>query len=191
MLLIRNFEIRGEAAYLQGKVGGFYHSYSGQEAIATGQLVASMGREQWWSAFYRIHGLALLLGQRQKSSWQSSMAGQLAMPKGAAVHEFSPDQLLGGGGIVVEQIPLGTGAAFTIKYLDQKKVAVTFLGDGAVAQGAFHECLEHLLLYGIFLASYVIENNMWGMGTAVERAISRPPHRRAQSPQFCYEGLHS
>ena len=61
MLLIRNFEIRSEAAYLQGKVGGFFHSYMGQEAVQTA-AVCAMGIEQWWSTSYRCHALALLLG---------------------------------------------------------------------------------------------------------------------------------
>src|SRR5271167_2173605 len=61
MLLIRNFETRAEAAYLQGKIGGFFHSYIGQEAIQTA-AVAAMGVDQWWSTSYRCHALALLLG---------------------------------------------------------------------------------------------------------------------------------
>ena len=61
MLLIRNFEIRGEAAYQQGKVGGFYHSYMGQEAIQVG-CVAAAGPEHWFTTTYRCHALALLLG---------------------------------------------------------------------------------------------------------------------------------
>src|SRR5579872_4269440 len=61
MLLIRNFEIRGEAAYQQGKIGGFYHSYMGQEAIQSAAIQA-MGKEQWWTTSYRCHALALLLG---------------------------------------------------------------------------------------------------------------------------------
>src|SRR5580692_9419361 len=60
MLLIRNFEIRAEAAYLQGKIGGFFHSYMGQEAIQTA-AVAAIGIEQWWATSYRCHALAILL----------------------------------------------------------------------------------------------------------------------------------
>ena len=61
MLLIRNFETRSEAAYLQGKIGGFFHSYIGQEAIQT-SAVHAMGVDQWWATTYRCHALALLLG---------------------------------------------------------------------------------------------------------------------------------
>ena len=61
MLLIRNFELRAESAYQQGKIGGFFHSYIGQEAIQTA-AVAAMGKNQWWVTSYRCHALALLLG---------------------------------------------------------------------------------------------------------------------------------
>jgi pyruvate dehydrogenase E1 component alpha subunit len=93
---------------------------------------------------------------------------------------FFTDRLLGGFGIVGGQIPVGTGAAFTIKYLrsvpelkSRKNcdVAVTFLGDGAVAQGSFHESLNLAALWDL-PCIYVIENNQWGMGTHVEKAIS-------------------
>src|SRR5271169_6231320 len=61
MLLIRNFEIRSEAAYLQGKIGGFFHSYMGQEAVQA-SAVCAIGVDQWWATSYRCHALALLLG---------------------------------------------------------------------------------------------------------------------------------
>src|SRR5271168_3890749 len=61
MLLIRNFEVRAEAAYQQGKIGGFFHSYMGQEAVQTAAL-QTMGPENWWVTSYRCHALALLLG---------------------------------------------------------------------------------------------------------------------------------
>jgi pyruvate dehydrogenase E1 component alpha subunit len=69
-------------------------------------------------------------------------------------------------------VPIATGAAFAIKYQDKKnEVAICFLGDGAVAQGAFHESLNLASLWDL-PCIYVIENNVWGMGTAVNRAIS-------------------
>src|SRR3984957_70023 len=60
MLLIRHFELRAEAAYLQGKIGGFFHSYMGQEAVQTAAIYA-IGRQNWWTTSYRCHALALLL----------------------------------------------------------------------------------------------------------------------------------
>jgi pyruvate dehydrogenase E1 component alpha subunit len=172
MMLIRNFEVRAESAYQHGFVGGFFHSYIGQEAIQAAALQA-MGPENWWITSYRCHALALLLGATP-NELMAELYGRVtgnAKGRGGSMHFFT-ERLLGGFGIVGGQIPIATGAAFTIDYLGNKKeVAVCFLGDGAVAQGAFHESLNIASLWNL-PCIYVIENNMWGMGTSVERAIS-------------------
>lgn len=172
MLEIRNFEIRAESAYLQGKVGGFFHAYIGQEAIQTAAIQV-MSPDNWWITSYRCHALALLLGatpEELMAELYGRAAGN-AKGRGGSMH-FYTDRLLGGFGIVGGQIPVATGAAFTIKYTDKKgEVAVCFLGDGAVAQGTFHESLNLAALWDL-PCIYVIENNNWGMGTSVERAIS-------------------
>lgn len=172
MLAIRNFEIRAESAYQQGKVGGFFHAYIGQEAIQTAVLQA-MGADNWFATSYRCHALAILLGATP-NELMAELYGRStgnAKGRGGSMH-FYTDRLLGGFGIVGGQIPIATGAAFTIKYLNKpKEVAVCFMGDGAVAQGAFHEALNLAALWDL-PCIFVIENNLWGMGTAVERAIS-------------------
>lgn len=172
MIAIRNFEIRAESAYQQGKVGGFFHAYIGQEAIQTAMLQA-MGPDNWFATSYRCHALALLLGATP-NELMAELYGRAtgnAKGRGGSMH-FYTDRLLGGFGIVGGQVPIATGAAFTIKYLKKpKEVAVCFLGDGAVAQGAFHEALNLAALWDL-PCIYVIENNLWGMGTAVDRAIS-------------------
>ncbi len=172
MLLVRNFEIRAEAAYLQGKIGGFFHAYIGQEAIQTA-AVDAIGLKNWWITSYRCHALALLLGATP-NELMAELFGRAtgnAKGRGGSMH-FYTDRLLGGFGIVGGQIPVATGAAFAIKYQEIKdEVAVCFFGDGAVAQGAFHESLNLASLWNL-PAVYVIENNLWGMGTAVSRAIS-------------------
>jgi pyruvate dehydrogenase E1 component alpha subunit len=96
-----------------------------------------------------------------------------AKGRGGSMH-FYTDRLLGGFGIVGGQIPVATGAAFTSKYLKKDEVSVCFLGDGAVAQGSFHESLNLASLWDL-PCIYVIENNQWGMGTAVNRAICVEP----------------
>lgn len=172
MILIRNFEVRAESAYLQGKVGGFFHAYIGQEAIQTA-LIQAVGFDQWYITTYRCHALALLLGA-SPNELMAELYGRKngnARGRGGSMH-FYTDRLLGGFGIVGGQIPVATGAAFSIKYQNQTgKVAICFLGDGAVAQGAFHESLNIASLWNL-PCIYVIENNRWGMGTAVERAIA-------------------
>jgi pyruvate dehydrogenase E1 component alpha subunit len=172
MLIIRNFEIRAEAAYQQGKIGGFFHAYIGQEAIQTAAFQA-LGPNNWYTTSYRCHALALLLGATP-NELMAELYGRStgnARGRGGSMH-FYTDRLLGGFGIVGGQVPIATGAAFTIKYLNQKdQVSICFLGDGAVAQGAFHEALNLASLWDL-PCIYVIENNQWGMGTAIQKAIS-------------------
>ena len=117
MLLIRNFEVRAEAAYLQGKIGGFFHSYIGQEAIQA-SAVEVMGVDQWWITSYRCHALAILLNA-PINELMAELFGRAtgnAQGRGGSMHFFT-ERLLGGFGIVGGQIPIATGAAFTIKYM--------------------------------------------------------------------------
>lgn len=188
MMLIRHFEKRGEAAYQQGKIGGFYHSYTGQEAIATA-AVEAMGMDNWWVTTYRCHALALLLGV-SPDEIMAELYGRAtgnARGRGGSMHLYS-DRLLGGFGIVGGQIPVAVGAAFTLHYLDIKEeVAICFLGDGALAQGAFHEAVNLASLWDL-PCIFVIENNIWGMGTAVERAISVPRLAEDKAPGYNIKG---
>lgn len=196
MLLIRNFEIRAEAAYLQGKVGGFFHSYVGQEAVQTA-ATSVMGSNQWWITSYRCHALALLLGAPPKELMTElyGKASGNAKGRGGSMHFFT-NELLGGFGIVGGQIPIATGAAFAIHYQKKfsklkremaKDVAVCFFGDGAVAQGAFHESLNLASLWDL-PCIYVIENNEWGMGTHVDRAVCAQPIAERKAPGYNMKG---
>ncbi|GAM26820.1 hypothetical protein SAMD00019534_099950, partial [Acytostelium subglobosum LB1] len=187
MLLIRNFELRAESAYLQGKIGGFFHSYMGQEAIQT-TAVEVMGKEQWWATSYRCHALALLLGATPDELMAELYGRETgnAKGRGGSMH-FYTERLLGGFGIVTGQVPVATGAAFTIKYRKEDAVSVCFLGDGAVAQGSFHESLNMAVLWNL-PCIYVIENNGWGMGTAVARAISVEPIAETKAAGYGMKG---
>lgn len=171
MFVIRHLEMRAEASYQQGKIGGFFHAYTGQEAIQTA-AVNVMGINNWWVTSYRCHALAILLGATPDeimAEFYGRSTGN-AKGRGGSMHLFT-DRLLGGHGIVGGQIPIGTGAAFSLKYLDKKdEVSVCFFGEGAVAQGSFHESLNLASLWSL-PCIYVIENNKWGMGTSVKRAI--------------------
>lgn len=175
MLLIRNFEIRAESAYQQGKIGGFFHAYIGQEAIQTAALDV-MGSDNWWITTYRCHALALLTGATPNEI-MAELYGRAtgnAKGRGGSMHLYT-DTLLGGFGIVGGHVPIATGAAFSLKYQDDRdRVAICFLGDGAVAQGAFHESLNLASLWDL-PCLYVIENNQWGMGTAAARAVAVAP----------------
>ncbi len=188
MLRIRNLEIRGEAAYQQGEVGGFYHAYIGQEAVQTA-LVEVVGSTSWYSASYRVHALALLLGATPNEIMAEFYGRETgnAKGRGGSMHLYT-ETLLGGAGIVGGQIPIGTGAGFSLKYLGEKdKIAVTILGDGAVAQGTFHESLNIASLWDL-PCLYLIENNHWGMGTGVDRAISVKRLAEEKAPGYGMKG---
>lgn len=201
MLLIRNFEIRAESAYQQGKIGGFFHSYMGQEAVQTAAILAA-GSNQWWTTSYRCHALALLLGATP-NELMAELYGRVtgnALGRGGSMHFFT-NRMLGGHGIVGGQIPVATGAAFEIKYRKglqskgielkkgaQPELSFCFMGDGAVAQGAFHESLNLASLWDL-PCLYVIENNEWGMGTAVHRAICVDPIAEKKAEGYRMEAL--
>lgn len=188
MLLIRNFETRAEAAYQQGKIGGFFHSYIGQEAIQTA-AVQVIGLQNWWITSYRCHALALLLGATPDEI-MAELYGRAtgnAKGRGGSMHLYT-DRLLGGFGIVGGQVPIAIGAAFAIKYQDKKdEVAVCFLGDGAVPQGAFHESMNLAALWDL-PCIVVIENNLWGMGTSYDRANSVPRLAEDRAPAYGIKG---
>ncbi|MBJ7449175.1 MAG: pyruvate dehydrogenase (acetyl-transferring) E1 component subunit alpha [Parachlamydiales bacterium] len=189
MLFIRNFEVRAETAYQMGKIGGFFHSYIGQEAVQTASVMA-MGEDNWWITSYRCHALALLLGATANEV-MAELYGKAtgnAKGRGGSMHLYT-ERLLGGFGIVGGQIPIATGAAYTLKYQkDKSRVAVCYFGDGAVAQGAFHESLNLAALWDL-PCIYVIENNLWGMGTAVNRALSTPELiAEVKAPSFGMKG---
>lgn len=188
MLLIRHFEMRGEAAYQHGKVGGFYHAYMGQEAIQTAAVCAMGVENNWWITTYRCHALALLTGCSANEG-MAELYGKTtgnAKGRGGSMHLFT-DRMLGGFGIVGGHVPIAAGAAFSLMYLKQKGVAVCFLGDGAVAQGAFHESLNLTSLWDLPII-YVIENNQWGMGTGVERAIAAQPIAEKMASSYDMKG---
>ena len=188
MLLIRNFEVRAESAYLQGKVGGFFHSYIGQEAIQTA-LLAAIGKKNWFITSYRCHALALLLGE-EPNSLMAELYGREAgnaKGRGGSMHFYS-DRLLGGFGIVGGQIPIATGAAFSVKYRGVKnEIATCFFGEGAVPQGTFHESLNLAALWDL-PCLYIIENNRWGMGTPVEKAVSVKEIAELKAPGYGING---
>ena len=188
MLKIRHFETRGEAAYQQGLVGGFYHAYSGQEAIAT-SVIEVFGVENWYVTTYRCHALALLLGE-SPNSLMAELYGREngnAMGRGGSMHFFSK-RLLGGFGIVGGHLPIATGAAFSAKYLGKdEEFAICFLGDGSVAQGLFHESLNLATLWELPVI-FIIENNQWGMGTHATRAICTKKIAELQAPSYGISG---
>ena len=176
MQLIREFESRTMQSYQQAKIGGFCHIYTGQEAVAVGTIACTEHHDPVVTA-YRDHGHALARGMSPEAC-MAEMYGKLegcAKGKGGSMHMFDrPNHLYGGHGIVGAQTPLGAGLAFAARYhwevLEDgpKKICLCYLGDGALDQGAFHEAQNLAALFG-WPVIYVVENNGYSMGTAINR----------------------
>ena len=171
IVAIRRFEERSLRAYNQGKIGGFLHLYIGQEAVATG-IVSLMEENDHIITAYRDHGHALAVGMSMNECMAELYGKQTGCSKGkgGSMHFFAPDKRYWGGhGIVAGQTPLGAGLAFALKYKGLKGCSVTFLGDGAVNQGAFMETLNLVSLWSL-PAVFIIENNGYSMGTSLKRS---------------------
>lgn len=173
MLLQRRFEERVAEAYALGKIGGFCHLYIGQEAISTGAL-SVLRPDDYVVTAYRDHGQAIARGMTARSVMAELFGRRdgCAGGKGGSMHLFDAKlNFLGGHGIVGGHIPLATGVAFAIKYRGGDQVCLCFFGEAAVNIGAFHEALNMAGLWKV-PAVFIIENNRYGMGTAVSRAMA-------------------
>ncbi|MGI8617987.1 MAG: pyruvate dehydrogenase (acetyl-transferring) E1 component subunit alpha [Gemmatimonadaceae bacterium] len=173
MLLQRRFEERCAEAYALGKIGGFCHLYIGQEAISTGAL-SVIRPDDYVVTAYRDHGQALARGMTPRSVMAELFGRRdgCAGGKGGSMHLFDSSlNFLGGHGIVGGHIPLATGVAFAIKYRGGDQVCLCFFGEAAVNIGAFHEALNMAGLWKV-PAVFIIENNRYGMGTAVARSMA-------------------
>ena len=174
MLLQRRFEERSAQMYGRQKIGGFLHLYIGQEAISTGSVYALKPGLDSAITAYRDHGLALALGMTSNEC-MAELFGRVdgcSKGKGGSMHFFNKEKgMFGGHGIVGAHIPVATGIAFAHMYKNDGGVCICYLGDGAVWQGSFHEAVNLASLYKLPIV-YVIENNQYAMGTAVDRATA-------------------
>ena len=180
MKLIREFEVRAMQAYQNKLAGGFLHVYNGQEAVAVGTIAALQKGDPVITA-YRDHGHALARGMDPKVG-MAELFGRIdgcAKGKGGSMHFFDvPNHMYGGHGIVGAQTPVGAGLAFATMYEDEvinkgknSHVTLCFLGDGALNQGAFHEAANLAKVMNLPVI-YIVENNRYAMGTAIERCTS-------------------
>jgi pyruvate dehydrogenase E1 component alpha subunit len=170
MLLMRRFEEKAGQLYGQQKIKGFCHLYIGQEACVAG-AVSALEKDDKYITAYRDHAHPIGLGTDPKYIMAElfAKATGISKGKGGSMHMFDKEHhFFGGHGIVGGQIPLGIGIAFAEKYKKTKNLCVTYMGDGAVRQGAFHESLNLAMVYKLPVI-LVIENNGYAMGTSVER----------------------
>jgi pyruvate dehydrogenase E1 component alpha subunit len=183
MLLIRRFEERAGQLYGMGLIGGFCHLYIGQEAIAVGVEAAKKPGDQIITG-YRDHGHMLTCGMDPKEV-MAELTGRIggsSKGKGGSMHMFSTEAAFyGGHGIVGAQVPLGTGLALANWYREDGQVSFAFFGDGAANQGQVYEAFNMAELWKLPVV-YVIENNQYAMGTAIQRSSSETRlHKRGAS----------
>jgi pyruvate dehydrogenase E1 component alpha subunit len=182
MVRIRRFEERSLRAYQAKKIGGFLHLYIGQEAVAVG-CCSLMGKDDHVITAYRDHGHAIAVGM-EMNPLMAELYGKAtgcSKGKGGSMHFFDPARnYWGGHGIVGGQVPLGAGLAYAIKYKGLKGACMTFMGDGAVNQGAVHEAYNLAALWDLPVI-FVIENNGYSMGTSQARSSAGDLARRAEA----------
>lgn len=173
MLRIRRFEERAGRAYQQGKIKGFCHLYIGQEAVAVGAMQA-LDEKDYVVTAYREHGHALARGL-ESNAVMAELFGKVTGSShgmGGSMHIFDVEKhFYGGWGIVGGHIPTAGGIGWAIKYRKEGAVCLCFFGDGSVPQGAFHETLNMAALWDLPVI-FITENNLYGMGTALDRASS-------------------
>lgn len=174
MLLIRRFEEKSGQMYGMGLIGGFCHLYIGQEAVVIGMQMASVPGDQVITG-YRDHGHMLACGMESRGvlAELTGRRGGYSKGKGGSMHMFSREKnFFGGHGIVGAQVALGTGLGFYNWYKDNGQVSMAYFGDGAANQGQVYESFNMAALWKLPVI-YVIENNRYAMGTAVNRASAQ------------------
>lgn len=174
MLRIRRFEEKCAELYGAGKIRGFLHLYIGEEAVAVGAMQA-LGREDAVVATYREHGHALARGV-SADRLMAEMYGKhegCSRGRGGSMHVFdAPTRFYGGNAIVGGGLPIAVGLALADKMQQRPRVTACFFGDGAVAEGEFHESLNLAALWKLPVL-FLCENNLYAMGTRIERAQSQ------------------
>jgi pyruvate dehydrogenase E1 component subunit alpha len=170
MLLIRRFEERCVELYSAAKIRGFLHLYIGEEAVAVG-VMSALEPTDAVVATYREHGHALARGL-SAASVMAEMYGKVSgcsRGRGGSMHIFDTSRrFYGGNAIVGGGLPLAVGLALADKMCDRPVVTLCFFGDGAVAEGEFHECLNLAALWRLPIV-FCCENNQYAMGTSLAR----------------------
>ena len=168
MLLIRRFEEKSAELYTAEKIRGFLHLYIGEEAVAVG-VMAALTADDAVVATYREHGQALARGM-SAGAIMAEMYGKVegcCRGRGGSMHLFDAAlRFYGGNAIVAGGLPLAVGLALADRMQARAGVTACFFGDGAVAEGDFHEALNLAALWRLPVL-FVCENNLYAMGTAL------------------------
>ena len=174
MLRIRRLEERAAESYGAGRIRGFLHLYIGEEAVGVGALHALSPQDNL-VATYREHGLALVRGMDMRVLMAEMYGKQegCSRGRGGSMHLFdAKTRLFGGNAIVGGGLPIAVGLALAAKMQGESRITACFFGDGAMAEGAFHESINLAALWKLPVL-FCCENNLYAMGTALERYESQ------------------
>jgi pyruvate dehydrogenase E1 component alpha subunit len=173
MLRVRRFEERCAELYSAGKIRGFLHLYIGEEAVAVG-AIPHLRAEDSIFATYREHAHALVRGVSMRKV-MAEMFGKIdgcSRGRGGSMHLFDAEQrLFGGNGIVGAGLPQAVGMALADSMLGRDSVTACFFGEGAMAEGEFHESMNLAALWRLPIL-FLCENNLYAMGTALAHSES-------------------
>ena len=191
MLRIRRFEERAGELYTIGKIRGFLHLYIGEEAVAVGAMQA-LTPDDAVVATYREHGQALARGV-PAGALLAEMYGKangVSRGRGGSMHFFDVSRrFYGGHGIVGAGLPIAVGLGLADTLQGRARVTACFFGDGAVAEGEFHESLNLAALWKLPVL-FLCENNLYAMGTALARHQAQTDlARKAESYGLCAEAV--
>ncbi len=174
MLFARRFEERCYEAYVERKIGGFLHLYSGEEACAMGVIEAAQAGHDYVITSYRDHVHAIKCGMDPKVVMAELYAKETGCCKGlgGSMHIFGVEnRFMGGYALVGGPFPLAAGIAKGIKMKGGDEICICFLGDAANNQGTFHESLNMAKIWNLPVL-YVCENNLYGIGTRIDRSTA-------------------
>jgi pyruvate dehydrogenase E1 component alpha subunit len=168
MMLVRRFEEACAEQYTKGHIRGFLHLCIGQEAVNVGALQA-LGPEDNILSTYREHGHALVRGVSPDAIMAEMFGKQEGCSKGrgGSMHLFDKaTRFFGGNAIVAGHLPMAVGLALAAKRLKEDRITCCIFGEGAAAEGAFHEAMNLASLWELPLL-FLCENNRYAMGTAL------------------------
>ena len=185
----REFELKAYEIFRSGKMPGFIHLYVGEEAVAAG-VCAHLGKGDYVTSTHRGHGHALAKGIAPRAALAELLGkvGGCNGGRGGSMHLYEPAVgFLGTNGVVAAGVPIAAGAALSAKLQGTDHVAVVFLGDGAVSNGAFHEGLNLAGVWNLPLVA-VCENNMYATETPFTVA-TRNTHVANRGPAYGIPGV--
>jgi pyruvate dehydrogenase E1 component alpha subunit len=175
MILIRQFEDKVYEMYTRGRIGGYCHMNHGEEATIVGSI-HPLRPQDWVVSYYREHGHIIARGSEPRRVMAELFGRQdgVSRGRGGSMHLFDAKRhFMGGYGIVAGNFPLALGTGFSSRYRKADEITLCLTGEGATANGAFHESMNMIGLWHLPVITLIV-NNLYGMGTTVERSQANP-----------------